>query len=125
MLSIFIQVYLLSLILFVPASLLLSAPAFYILHKKNRLCIIDFGFNIVPLALLSLLASCAIPVFSGFSYSNLAIEPLIIALVSILACYSKIFIPHHYPSKVVSIIYMCLMLIITACIFFFFPVLGE
>lgn len=111
------------LIIFLPT--VLSIPAFYILRKKRRIFIFDYGIGIYATIYLFILAGVTSPIFSPFGFSDVAAEPFFVGLFSLSINYIKIFIPKTISTKIISFLSITILFLLTTLLFFFFPKYGE
>jgi len=99
-------------------SLALSTPAFYFLHKKQKILYWDYGLIVYISILWSSLMCYFRPVFGMFTFGNLFIEGGILVIMCSITQYIKLLLPARLSAKTISVVSISIMIIFTVSLFY-------
>jgi len=121
----YLQIYIIAILIFSVPAILVSIPAYCILHKRNRIFLVDYGLPVYATTLLAILSLYFIPYCKVYAVSNTLADNVLVVMVTVLINYIKIFIPIRIPTKILSAFSIIIMFVITILLFLFVPSTGE
>jgi len=107
------------------ASTLLSLHAFFLLHRRQKIFIWDYGLVIYVTIFWTYLQSYAKPVFGQFTFIHLFVEGAILVFMCSVVQYIKLKIPDRIPAKYISILSILFMMLFTCIIFYLMPIFAT
>jgi hypothetical protein len=121
----YLQIYTIEILIFSIPAILISIPAYYILHKRNRIFLVDYGLPAYATTLLAILSLYITPLCKVYAVSNTLEDNILVVIISVMINYIKIFLPSAISTKVISAFAILIMFVITILLFLFIPSTGE